>query len=67
MNLNPKPLARLNVVKSQDSVTVEQLADTLAVTLQPGRRDVQRLADEGLLTRFHGDVRGHCASTLGAA
>jgi len=38
-------------------MTVEQLADMLGVTLQTVRRDVQRLADEGLLTRFHGGVR----------
>jgi DeoR family glycerol-3-phosphate regulon repressor len=38
-------------------VTVERLADTLEVTLQTVRRDVQRLADEGLLARFHGGVR----------
>ena len=36
---------------------MEQLADTLGVTLQTVRRDVQRLAEEGLLTRFHGGVR----------
>ena len=30
----------------------------LGVTLQTVRRDVQRLADEGLLARFHGGVRG---------
>jgi DeoR family glycerol-3-phosphate regulon repressor len=34
-------------------MTVEQLG----VTLQTVRRDVQRMADEGLLTRFHGGVR----------
>ena len=38
-------------------MTVEQLADMLGVTLQTVRRDVQRMADEGLLTRFHGGVR----------
>ena len=29
----------------------------LGVTLQTVRRDVQRLADDGLLARFHGGVR----------
>lgn len=33
------------------------MAETLGVTLQTVRRDVQRLADEGLLARFHGGVR----------
>lgn len=36
---------------------VEELAERLGVTLQTVRRDVQRLADEGLLTRFHGGVQ----------
>ena len=36
---------------------MEQLAEKLGVTLQTVRRDVQRLAGAGLLTRFHGGVR----------
>jgi DeoR family glycerol-3-phosphate regulon repressor len=44
-------------MQSQGSVTVEYLAEKLGVTLQTVRRDVQRLADSGLLTRFHGGVR----------
>jgi DeoR family glycerol-3-phosphate regulon repressor len=39
------------------------LADTLGVTLQTVRRDVQRLADEGLLARFHGGVRVPSSTT----
>ncbi len=57
MNPNPRQLTLLKVVQSQGSVTVEQLAETLGVTLQTVRRDVQRMADEGLLARFHGGVR----------
>lgn len=57
MNPNPRQLTLLKVVQAQGSVTVEQLAETLGVTLQTVRRDVQRLADEGLLARFHGGVR----------
>jgi DeoR family glycerol-3-phosphate regulon repressor len=57
MNPNPRQLTLLDLVQTQGSATVEQLADTLNVTLQTVRRDVQRLADEGLLTRFHGGVR----------
>ena len=36
---------------------MEQLAEKLGVTLQTVRRDVQRLADAGLLARFHGGAR----------
>jgi DeoR family glycerol-3-phosphate regulon repressor len=57
MNTNPRQIKLLKVVQALGSVTVEQLADQLGVTLQTVRRDVQRLADEGLLTRFHGGVR----------
>lgn len=47
----------MNVVRARGSVTVEQLAEKLGVTLQTVRRDVQRLADAGLLARFHGGAR----------
>lgn len=57
MNPNPRQLKLLAVVQAKGSVTVEELAVTLDVTLQTVRRDVQRLADEGLLSRFHGGVR----------
>ena len=57
MNPNPRQMTLLSEVQAQGSVTVEVLADKLGVTLQTVRRDVQRLADEGLLTRFHGGVR----------
>lgn len=63
MNPNPRQLILLTVVRSQGSVTVEALADKLGVTLQTVRRDVQRLADEGLLARFHGGVRVPSSTT----
>ena len=57
MNSNPRQLKLLDLVRTQGSASVEQLAKTLEVTLQTVRRDVQRLAEAGLLTRFHGGVR----------
>lgn len=57
MHPNPRQITLLTVVQAQGSATVEQLAEILGVTLQTVRRDVQRLADEGLLIRFHGGVR----------
>ena len=57
VNTNPRQLQLLEEVRARKSATVEQLADTLGVTLQTVRRDVQRLAESGLLTRFHGGVR----------
>lgn len=63
MNPNPRQLKLLTVVQAHGSATVEHLADTLGVTLQTVRRDVQRMADEGLLTRFHGGVRVPSSTT----
>ena len=57
VNSNPRQLKLLEVVRARKSATVEQLAEKLQVTLQTVRRDVQRLAEAGLLTRFHGGVR----------
>jgi len=57
MSTNPRQLQLLQTVQQQGSATVESLAESLGVTLQTVRRDVQKLADEGLLTRFHGGVR----------
>ena len=57
MNSNPRQIKLLDVVRERGSMSVEQLADMLGVTLQTVRRDVQRLAESGLLARFHGGVR----------
>ena len=57
MNSNPRQIKLLDVVRAHGSASVEQLADKLDVTLQTVRRDVQRLSEAGLLTRFHGGVR----------
>ena len=57
MNSNPRQIRLLAVVRAHGSASVERLADELDVTLQTVRRDVQRLAEAGLLTRFHGGVR----------
>ena len=57
MNTNPRQILLLEELRARKSATVEALADTLGVTLQTVRRDVQRLSEQGLLTRFHGGVR----------
>ena len=62
MNTNPRQIRLLEMVRTQGSVSVEQLADKLGVTLQTVRRDVQRLAETGLLARFHGGVRAPSSS-----
>jgi DeoR family glycerol-3-phosphate regulon repressor len=44
-------------------MSVEALAERLAVTLQTVRRDVKLLSDDGLLARFHGGVRVPSSTT----
>jgi DeoR family glycerol-3-phosphate regulon repressor len=63
LNPNPRQLRLLDTVRARGTVMVEELAEMLGVTLQTVRRDVQRLADEGLLTRFHGGVRVPSSTT----
>ncbi len=57
MNPNPRQTQLLEVIQAQGSASIEFLAETFSVTLQTVRRDVQRLSDAGLLSRFHGGVR----------
>jgi len=57
MSIKTRHAALLDEVRARGSVTVEALAEQFGVTLQTVRRDVQQLADAGLLTRFHGGVR----------
>ena len=63
VNANPRQIHLLEAVRAHGSATVEQLAELLGVTLQTVRRDVQRLADAGLLARFHGGVRVPSSTT----
>jgi len=57
MNPNPRQTQLLDLVQAQGYASIEYLAETFSVTLQTVRRDVQRLAEAGLLSRFHGGVR----------
>ncbi len=57
MNTNPRQLRLIARVRSSGAASLEQLASELQVSLQTVRRDVQRLAEAGLLLRFHGGVR----------
>jgi DeoR family glycerol-3-phosphate regulon repressor len=63
VNTNPRQIKLLDAVRASGSMSVDQLAELLGVTLQTVRRDVQRLADEGLLARFHGGVRMPMSTT----
>ncbi len=54
---NPRQAKLLEKVRAEGSVSVETLAAHFGVTLQTVRRDVHRLAESGLVARFHGGVR----------
>lgn len=57
MNLAPRHTQLLDEVRAHGPQSIEVLAERFGVTLQTVRRDVQRLAEAGLLSRFHGGVR----------
>ncbi|WP_020202332.1 MULTISPECIES: DeoR/GlpR family DNA-binding transcription regulator [Cupriavidus] len=57
MTLNPRQTALLEEVRSQGFASIDELARKFGVTLQTVRRDVNLLAGNGMLARFHGGVR----------
>ena len=63
MTLNPRQAQILDEVSARGAASVEALAERFGVTLQTVRRDISRLADAGLLARFHGGVRMPASTT----
>ena len=57
MTPTPRQSGIISAVNERGPQTIERLAEMFDVTLQTVRRDVTRLADAGLLARFHGGVR----------
>jgi DeoR family transcriptional regulator, glycerol-3-phosphate regulon repressor len=57
MTLNPRQTQLLEAIRSGGSASVETLADAVGVTVQTVRRDINLLAKEGLVARFHGGAR----------
>ncbi len=57
MSANPRLDQLVGEVRRQGSMSVEALADRLGVTVQTVRRDVKQLAEQGVLSRYHGGVR----------
>lgn len=56
MTLNPRQRAILDSVRRQVTISVEELAQQLAVTPQTVRRDVKQMEEAKLLARYHGGV-----------
>ncbi|MFG6449368.1 DeoR/GlpR family DNA-binding transcription regulator [Roseateles sp. BYS180W] len=63
MPSHPRQNELLQEVRARGTVSVEALAERFGVTLQTVRRDVQRLAEAGLVARFHGGVRVPASTT----
>lgn len=63
MSLNPRQTALIEAVRQHGAASIEELAQRFDVTLQTVRRDVNLLAQAGLLSRFHGGVRIDASTT----
>lgn len=63
MTPNPRQAQLIDEVRARGALSVEALAEKFGVTLQTVRRDVQRLAEAGLVARFHGGVRAPGSTT----
>ncbi|TPQ35736.1 DeoR family transcriptional regulator [Cupriavidus pinatubonensis] len=63
MTLNPRQTALLEEVRTQGFASIDALARKFGVTLQTVRRDVNLLAEGGMLARFHGGVRVEGSTT----
>ncbi len=51
---SPRRRHIVHAARSKGFVTIEELADALAVTQQTIRRDINSLCEQGVLSRFHG-------------
>jgi DeoR family transcriptional regulator, glycerol-3-phosphate regulon repressor len=67
MVLTPRHSQLLALVRSHGTMSIEQLAESLGVTLQTVRRDVTALAQAQLLQRYHGGVRVPSSTTENVA
>lgn len=63
MNPNPRQIRLLKHLHIVGACSLEDLAGHLQVTVQTVRRDVQRLAEDNQLIRFHGGARLPASTT----
>ena len=54
---NPRQAELLEAVRESGTMSVDALAERFGVTLQTVRRDINLLAEAGLLARYHGGAR----------
>ena len=55
--MNPRQEKLVQLTRSHGPLSIETLSERLGVSVQTVRRDVQQLAQTGVIVRFHGGVR----------
>ncbi len=67
MNLAPRQHEILSLARERGYVSIDELAQAFAVTPQTIRRDINQLAEQGLLRRTHGGAASEASSTQNTA
>ncbi|BAN50066.1 DeoR/GlpR family DNA-binding transcription regulator [Metapseudomonas resinovorans] len=67
MNLGPRQQDILDLARERGYVSIDELAQAFAVTPQTIRRDINQLAEHGLLRRTHGGAASEASSTQNTA
>ena len=67
MTLPPRQHDILELARERGYVSIDELAQAFAVTPQTIRRDINQLADQGLLRRTHGGAASESSSTQNTA
>ena len=67
MNLAPRQHDILNLARDRGYVSIDELAQAFAVTPQTIRRDINLLAEHGLLRRTHGGAACESSSIQNTA
>ncbi|MGX5218404.1 MULTISPECIES: DeoR family transcriptional regulator [Pseudomonas] len=67
MTLPPRQQDILNLARERGYVSIEELAQAFTVTPQTIRRDINQLAEQGLLRRTHGGAACESSSTQNTA
>ncbi|MCO6055119.1 DeoR family transcriptional regulator [Pseudomonas sp. MOB-449] len=67
MNLGPRQQDILDLARERGYVSIDELAQAFAVTPQTIRRDINQLAEHGLLRRTHGGAASEASSIQNTA
>ncbi|RJG14138.1 DeoR/GlpR family transcriptional regulator [Pseudomonas cavernicola] len=67
MNLAPRQQNILDLARERGYVSIDELAQAFVVTPQTIRRDINQLAEQGLLRRTHGGAASETSSTQNTA